>query len=92
MAIAELRHPSRSRQMRVVDNLRSLRFTIRIEAKNDRDCLAPVRAFRVGVEQKHVRREMAFVVARQTAPAWRLVVKVRQIQLEFPQFRGMSLG
>src|ERR1700722_3149196 len=62
MVVAGLRHPPGTRKMALMDDPGAVRFSLRVEPKNDRDHLAPIRTFRVGVEQPKVCRQVALII------------------------------
>ena len=50
MAITGLDHPPGARKMALVNDLGAVRLSLRVESKKERDHLAPIRAFCIGVE------------------------------------------
>lgn len=65
VAIAGSGHPSRSRQMAVMDAARALRLKAGVNPEQDLDRLGPVRAIGGGIEEPHVKLDVGPVVSRQ---------------------------
>src|SRR5208337_988811 len=75
MAITGLRHPARAGEVAVVDEAGALGLPIRIEAKDDLDCLFPVRALLVRVEQAQIGGEMPLVIGGQLGAVRRAILE-----------------
>ena len=60
--IAFISHPVCACEMTIVHELGALRMLVGIEAENDRDGLAPIRAFGLGIQQPDVARQMFLVI------------------------------
>jgi hypothetical protein len=73
MAITGLRHPARAGEVAVVDEAGALGLPIRIEAEDDLDCLFPVRALFVRVEQAQIGDEMPLVIGGQLGAVRRAI-------------------
>lgn len=50
MPVAALRHPASARQVTVVDHFGPIRLACRVEAEDDQNRFAPIRAFFIGIE------------------------------------------
>ena len=73
MAITGLRHPARAGEVAVVGDAGALGLPIRIEAEDDLDCLFPVRALFVRVEQAQIGGEMPLVIGGQLGAVRRAI-------------------
>lgn len=65
MTISMLRHPFCTGEMTIISPSCAIVFDLRIDVQHDLGHLAPVRAFRVGVEQPQIRYDVFLVVCGQ---------------------------
>src|SRR5271166_4839523 len=73
MAITGLGHPARAGEVAVVDEVGALGLPIRIEAEDGLDCLFPVRALFIRVEQAQIGGEMPLVIRGQLGAVRRAI-------------------
>ena len=66
-------HPARAGEVAVVHNACTLGLPIRIEVEDDLDCLFPVRALFVRVEQAQIGGEMPLVIGGQLGAVRRAI-------------------
>jgi len=93
MAITGLRHPARAGEVAVVDEAGALGLPIRIEAEDDLDCLFPVRALFVRVEQAQIGGEMPRVVGCQLGAVRRAIFEGADLHVWERHFRvGLSVN
>ncbi len=77
MAIPGLCHPASSRQVAVMNDASTFCFTLRIEAKNNSHCFAPIGTFFCGIEQAEIGHEMPLIVRREFRAHRRAVIEGR---------------
>ncbi len=75
MAIADLCHPTSSRQVTVMNDASTIWFTCRVQIKNNSHCFTPIGTFFCCIEQAEIGHEMALVVRRELCAHWWAVIE-----------------
>jgi hypothetical protein len=78
LPIAGARHPFGPCQMGFVHMTAALRLALGVEAEQDLDGLAPIRAITIRIEQAQIKRHMRMVIAREQGAGRRFVEKRHQ--------------
>ena len=73
LAVALFRHPTRPREVRVVDMAAALRIVHRIEAEENLDGFLPRGAIARGIEQTQIERHVLTIIVGERLADWRFV-------------------
>jgi len=89
MPIADLSHPTSSRQVIVMNDASTIWFTFRVEAENNSHRFTPIGTLFCGIEQTEIRHEMPLVIGRKLRTGRRSVFKGGYAHQQ-PRWHGRS--